>query len=616
MGNQAVTKIDKDSRAKFIKHLLGDIRALEIMLDKNLVESDTIRIGAEQEFCLVNEDWRPADNATRILRTIDDPHFTNEIARYNLEINLDPEKLTDSCFSKMERQLRQLLDKASDAARKYNTKIVLTGILPTIGMRELTMEFMTPSIRYELLNEAVKNLRRTDLEMHIRGVDELTVHHDSVLFEACNTSFQLHLQVPPNDFIASYNWAQAISGPILGIAANSPVLMGRELWSETRIALFQQSIDTRSSSYALKDKQARVTFGDRWASESIAEIYKDEIAKYEVLLSTDIEKDSLEELRKGHLPKLEALGLHNGTIYRWNRPCYGANEETAHIRIENRYLPSGPTILDEMANFAFWVGLMIARPTEFDDMPSCMDFRDAKDNFIKAARNGAHSMMHWKGKSIPTRELVTKELLPLAYKGLKKCKIDQNDIERYLNVIEARALGTDGATWLVQNHRDLKKKMKPDDALVVLTKSIYENQQGQLPVAEWPNTADNLRVKAYATLAKHLMATRIFTVNENDLADMATSIMNWENIHHVPVLNDEHKLCGLLTWNHMMEYLREKSDFSGIKVHELMVKNVITVAPDTELETVYELLARHRIGCLPVVQDDNLVGIITKTDMV
>jgi hypothetical protein len=283
MGTHSVDKIDKDSRAKFVRHLLSDVQALEIMLERGMVENDVTRIGAEQEFCLVTKNWRPANNAPTILKAIDDIHFTSEIARFNLEINLDPVVLKGNCFSKIESQLRLLLSKAAARAKKYDTKIILIGILPTISVNELSKEYRTPSIRFELLNAAVRHLRKKDIELHILGVDELSLNHDSILFEACNTSCQMHLQIAPQDFVASYNWAQLISGPILSISGNSPLLLGRELWHETRIALFQQSVDTRSSSYLLKEKQPRVTFGDAWASGSIVDIYKDDIASNEVM---------------------------------------------------------------------------------------------------------------------------------------------------------------------------------------------------------------------------------------------------------------------------------------------------------------------------------------------
>jgi CBS domain-containing protein len=615
MGTNQVRKVDEISRSRFVKHLLDDIRALEILLRKGMIENDIIRIGAEQEFCLVNANWRPSKNAAQVLSRVADKHFTHEIAKFNLEINLDPEVLQANCFSLMETKLRQFLKKASLAANKHDTKLVLTGILPTISLNELSLDFMTPSRRYELINDAVKNIRKQNLELHIRGVDELSVHHDSVLFEACNTSFQLHLQIPPEDFVASYNWAQAISGPMLGICANSPLLMGRELWNETRIALFQQSVDTRSSSYHLKDKLPRVTFGNNWISESIVDIYKDDIAEYEVLLATDIAESSLDELDKGRIPKLEALGVHNGTIYRWNRPCYGTNGKTAHIRIENRYLPSGPSVLDQMANFAFWVGLMMGRPSEFDNMSKVMDFRNAKDNFIKAARTGVNSIMHWKDKTFSTPELIVNELLPVAHAGLQKSVIDKKDIEHYLKIIEQRANGMNGATWTIKNYRKLKQQMKKDDALVSLTRTIFENQQTLLPVSEWPMIKEIYNFRTNALLAEQLMSTHLFTVNENDLAAMATSIMEWKNIHHVPVLNDEQQLCGLLTWSHITEHLRENKSSSELKVRDLMVKDVITITPDTEMETVYQTLEKHRIGCLPVIKEGSLIGIITRNDM-
>ncbi len=616
MGSHKVNKIDTARRAGFVRHLLSDIQALEIMLEKNLVESDIVRIGCEQEFCLVNTNWRPSKNAVDILEALQDPHFTTELARYNLEINLDPEELKLNCFTKVEDQLRSLLAKASHVSQKFNTRIVLAGILPTISKNELLLEFMTPSPRYRLLNEIVRQMRKSDLTLHIRGVDELSITHDSVLFEACNTSFQTHLQIAPDNFIPSYNWAQAISGPILGICANSPLLLGRELWSETRIALFEQSIDTRSSSYSLLDKEARVTFGNHWASGSIVDIFKDDIARFEIMLAADIETNSLDELQKGNIPRLKALALHNGTIYRWNRPCYGHGKDQAHIRIECRYIPAGPTVLDEMANFALWAGLMMGRPGKFDDMSACMDFRDAKSNFIKAARTGSSSILSWMHEQVSVRDLMIRELLPIAYSGLEKARVDKNDIERLLSIIEKRAKGMTGDQWNVRNYRKLKKHMKQDDALVTLTKDIYENQQTLLPVSEWPECDTGSKILANAYLAEHIMSTQLFTVNKQDLADMATSIMQWKNIHHVPVTDDAGELCGLLTWNHMKEYVKEGPGQSGTTVSDIMVHKVITITPDTNIGNVVRLMKKHQIGCLPVVQNKTLIGIITRKDMV
>lgn len=615
MGEHQVdTEITKEKRAQFIRHLLSDIAALEQMLQTGLIEDDITRIGAEQEFCLVTPNWRPANNAEALLAAINDEHFTTELARYNLEINLDPAELTGNCFSRVEHQLNTLLNLARNKATEHDTNLVLTGILPTISKTELAFDYMTPNPRYWALNNMLKDLRGSDFSLHIKGVDELTVTHDSVLFEACNTSFQMHLQIAPDDFVPSYNWSQAISGPLLGISTNSPLLLGRELWAETRIALFQQSIDTRNSSYALKDQQARVTFGDSWAEGTVADIFRNDISRYKVILAKEIEHNSLTQLEQGHIPKLQALNLHNGTIYRWNRPCYGVGGGKPHLRIENRYIPSGPSTVDEMATLALWVGVMMGRPASCNDMNSQMDFRDAKSNFFKAARTGMESLMHWNGSMLPVTELVKKELLPLGYNGLKQCKVDEADIERLLGLVDSRCTGKTGSQWSVTAYRNLRKTMRKDDSLRLLTKAMHDN--GHLPMHQWPEEIPAEPSRAAASSVGHIMSTQLFTVNQNDLAELATNIMQWKDIHHVPVEDDHGNLCGLLTWTHMTHFTENSGSHSDAVVSDIMVSDVITATTDASISEAINLMKENNIGCLPVVQDSQLVGIVTIKDMI
>ena len=584
------------------------------MIERGMIENDVTRIGSEQEFCLVNENWRPSKNAEQLLEEINDPHFTTELARYNLEINLDPVELKGKCFSKIKDQLTTLLDKAKAVASKKDSKVILTGILPSISKNEIAFDYMTPNPRYWNINDITRELRGGDFELNLSGVDELSITHDSVLFEACNTSFQMHLQIPSDDFISSYNWAQVIAGPVLSICTNSPLLLGRELWSETRIALFQQSIDTRTTTHALKDQQARVTLGNRWAEGTATDIFKNDVAIYKVILSKEIENDSLNELEAGKIPKLQALCLHNGTIYRWNRACYGVGGGKPHLRIENRYIPAGPTIIDEIANFAFWVGLMKGRPSEFDDVANQLDFRDAKANFIKAARTGRDSSLHWKGQQIPAPELVTKELLPIAYAGLEKMSVAKEDIEKLLGIIEKRTTGTTASKWLIKNYRNLKKSIRQDDALITITKGIHENQKTDLPVHEWSMIESFKPIEA-AHQVGHIMSTRLFVVNENDLAELATSIMLWKNINHVPVENSSGDLCGLLTRTHMERYQEMEAMNEDLLVSDIMSKEVITVQPDTEISKAIQLMKKLEYGCMPVVQGSHLIGIITIKDV-
>ena len=379
MGYLDVTKLSKKKdRANYIHHLINDIKALDMMITQGLIEEEPIRVGAEQEFCLVNNQFSPSNNSLDVLETINDSHFTTEINNYNLEVNLDPVILEGKCFSLLHKQLKTLMQKAKLSANKHNTKVVLAGILPSIILENITLDKMTPMQRYEVLNEAIKDSRREDFNIHIKGVDELNLLHDSVMLEGCNTSFQMHLQVNPNNFVDTYNWSQAIAGPILSVCTNSPLLFGKELWSETRIALFTQSIDTRANSYVLDENLSRVSFGSQWETGNISDIFKDNISRFRSFLTTAYIKDSVDMINNGEIPKLKALNLHNGTVYPWNRVCYGVFNNKPHLRIENRYIPSGPTLIDEIANMAFWVGVMMGKPKEYNNIHEIWDFNDVK----------------------------------------------------------------------------------------------------------------------------------------------------------------------------------------------------------------------------------------------
>lgn len=617
MGDHLVhSKFGRKERLAFASHLLSDIAALDRMLEEGLIEKDIVRIGAEQEFCLVGADWRPSKNAEAILNNIDDPHFTTEIAKFNLEINLDPIKLEGRAFSKIETQLTHLLTKASKIANDQNSKIILTGILPTISYGDLKLASMTNATRYFLLNDRLKYLKGGDFLIHLSGVDELTINHDSVMFEACNTSFQTHLQIDPNDFISSYNWAQAISGPVLGICVNSPLLFGRELWSESRIGLFQQSVDIRPFSHSLLNQQSRVSFGNSWLKGSIVDYFKHEISRHKIIMSKDISKTSLEELNDGQIPKLHALNLHNGNIYRWNRACFGVGNGKAHIRIENRYIPSGPTIIDEMANFAFWVGLMQGRPSYFDDLQKLMDFEDAQSNFIKASRTGSESIMSWMGQKIALNDLVRNVLLPLSRNGLEKMAVDHHDIDRLLSVIEGRTLGQTPAQWSVASFRALKNTMKPDAALVKLTEQMYNNKEQNTPAHLWPTIDLNQEQICPAHQVEHAMTTQLFTVQKDDSASLILHIMRWKNIHHLPVVDRNEKLVGLLTWSQMQSFFEHhKQSEVNLLVSDIMLRNVCSVSPETGLAEAKQIIDTKKIGCLPVVQNNQLIGIITRNDL-
>lgn len=614
MGIKSVRKIDSiHERKLYNEHLLADIRALEIMCREGLIEEGITRIGAEQELCLIDHNWYPAPYAMELLEASGEDRFTTEITRYNLEINLDPLLLEGHCFRTLYRQLKNDMKLLSDKGEALGVRVLLTGILPTISLKHLRAEYMAPVDRYYALNNLMRELRGREFDLHIKGVDEVSLKHDSVLFEGCNTSFQTHLQVGADDFINSYNWAQMIAGPVLSICTNSPLLLGKELWDETRIALFNQSIDTRASSFQLNERESRVSFGDDWAPSCVADLFRQEVLRFRSLLTSDFQGLSDEMLAGGEVPELRALALHNGTIYRWNRACYGVTKGKPHLRIENRYIPAGPTLKDEVANMAFWVGLMKGRPQAYNDLSSKYDFRDVKNNFLMAARYGMGSRFYWGTQLIGADELLREILLPIAYRGLLDSGVDREEASYFLGIIENRIDHQDASRWMRKSFRALRTHMKKTDACRALTAAIYTYQQREIPVSAWPILQEDVNIKLEAEKCVHQYMNRnVETALVDDNAAFIAQLMAWRGIHHMPVIDEKGLLKGILT---STDLERSNLDLQDLTVAEIMNKEVITISPDHNITEARDILLKHHIGSLPVVQDDYLVGIITKNDV-
>ncbi|MEC9374408.1 MAG: hypothetical protein VYC34_11220, partial [Planctomycetota bacterium] len=527
----------------FMKALLRDLQALEEMLNRGMIESDARRIGAEQEMFLIDSGWRPAPMAEETLAKLDDPRFAPELGKFNLEANVDPLLFRGDCLSRMERQLEELVARARDAARDCGADVLLTGILPTLTKGDLGLENMMPRPRYAALNEGLTRLRGGEYEFHIKGSDELIIKHDSVMLEACNASFQAHFQVAPAEFARLYNISQAALGPVMAASTNSPLLFGRRLWRETRIALFQQSVDTRNTPSHLRELAPRVSFGTDWAKGDVLEVYREDVARFRAFMTTDIDEDPFECIARGEAPRLSALRLHNSTVYRWNRACYGVADGKAHLRIENRVLPSGPTIRDEVANAALWFGLVAGLADECEDVTARMSFEDAKSNFFDAARHGLAARQTWfDEESLPADTLILEKLAPLARRGLESAGVDSADIETYLGVIEARVRsGNTPSKWALRSLSAMPADASRGEKMRAITAAMASRQQGGTPAHEWDParaeeagcwTRGHQRVEQY-------MTTDLFTVNQDELIDLVAAVMDWRHIRHVPVEDDQ-----------------------------------------------------------------------------
>jgi CBS domain-containing protein/gamma-glutamylcysteine synthetase len=611
---------DPESMRAFMRSLLEDLRALEKMLQGEWFETGVRRIGAEQEMFLVDRQLRPANKALALLEELPRSHFTTELGLFNLELNLTPLVFQKDCLARLEREIVERLTEVREVAARHGTKVVLTGILPTLEKRDLGLDSMTPIPRYYQLNQIMRGLRGGEFRTYIKGLDELQAKHDNVMLEACNTSFQLHFQVGPGEFALLYNVAQLATAPVLAAAVNSPVLLRHRLWQETRVALFQQSVDTRSEAHAQRGGRARVNFGDHWIEESILEIFREDVARFRVLIAAELEESPLALLARGQAPELKALRLHNGTIYRWNRPCYGVVDGRAHLRIEARALPAGPSVLDEVANAAFFFGLMCGLSDEFGNPRDKMPFDDAKANFMAAARYGLHARLHWfDGKTHGADQLIRGELLPLARRGLLSRGIDEGDVDRYLGVIAARvASGRTGAQWMLDSLEASEDHLRPDERYRALTAAILDNQCSGKPVHEWELaqvvTATAVR-DSYRTIGQ-FMSTDLFTVHPEDLIDLAASVMDWEHLRHVPVEDHEGHLVGLISHRQLLRQVSQGQTGRPIAVREIMRPDPITATPETTTLQALETMRANKLGCLPVVHDGKLVGIVTESDFI
>ena len=626
MGEHDVSlDTDNERLRAFTRALLEDVRVLEQMLDEpGRFETGIRRIGAEQELFVVEPDLRPSLRGHELLEELPDSSFTAELGRFNLEINLSPREFVGTCLRDMEGELRQNLALAREAAARQGTRIAMAGILPTLGREHLSLDAMTPNPRYMELNKALTGMRGGSFKTYLKGPDELSLEHDNVMLEACNTSFQIHFQVAPDEFAKLHNLSQVVTAPVLAVAVNSPVLLQHRLWHETRVALFQQSLDSRSTAEAERGHRTRVSFGDRYVNDSMIELLREDIARFRTIIASDDIEDSAEILRNGGVPKLRAWCLFNGTVYRWNRPCYGITRTPEgprpHLRIENRVLPAGPSVPDAMANAAFYFGLMSALGDEVGDVTERLPFDAAASNFTAASRYGLKSRLTWfDGSEHPASELVL-ELLPIARKGLAAHDVEPADIDRYLGTIEERATsGRTGSQWVLDSLRTLEPNEPSADARYrAVTRAMIAHQEHDEPVARWPLVAASGTAdwrESYRTVSQ-VMTRDLFTVHPEDLVDLAASMMEWEHVRHVPVEDHEGKLVGIVGHRALLRIVGRglKGMTKPVAVREIMKPDPVTIGPDATTLQAIATMREHRLACLPVVKDGKLLGIVTEHD--
>ncbi|CAI2717403.1 glutamate-cysteine ligase family protein [Nitrospina watsonii] len=460
---------------EFKRRLHRETDRLSAWFHEGVFEQEPGYCGFELEAWLVDADFQPAPVNDIILPRIDHPLVVPELARFNFELNSTPQVLSADMLGNMDRELETIWSLCDAHARDAGCGVMAIGILPTITDDALTVANMSSNSRYQALNEQVLRLRNgRNLVLDIKGRDHLHVEHDDVMLESVTTSLQIHIQCPPQHAARHYNLSQVLAAPMAAVTANSPYLFGRDLWDETRIPAFEQSIAV--ASFRAHDGRTigRATFGTGYAESSILEPFLENLYAYPILLP--IHFDEPEE-------NLSHLRLHNGTIWRWTRPLIGVSDNGApHLRIEHRVPAAGPSRPDIIANVALLLGLMVHFVHEEPRLEELIPFTQARDNFYRAARNGLCSEIKWIGNRTGTmQELVLDQLVPAARQGLERAGVRQADIDHYIGgiIVPRVRSGQNGARW----QRDFVAKHGCD--MAALTAAYYRNQNSRRPVHEW-----------------------------------------------------------------------------------------------------------------------------------
>ena len=479
----------QEDRADYRQKVRRCLDVLALMLDDLAFDAESPMTGLEIELNLMDADAEPAMRNAEILAGLADPTFQTELGKFNLELNARPRLISGAGFADYEQDIIDSLGRAEDRAKRSDSTIVLIGTLPTLRPGHLVLANLSADERYRALNDQLAGARGEQFSVDIRGVERLQTASDSIAPEAACTSVQCHLQVTPEQFPASWNAAQAVAGIQVAVGANSPYLHGRQLWAETRIALFEQATDTRPDELKAQGVRPRVWFGERWIT-SVFDLFEENVRYFPPLLPVMDEEDPLAVLRAGGVPCLGELRLHNGTVYRWNRPVYDVMNGRPHLRVENRVLPAGPTVIDMLANAAFYFGLVRQLAGEERPIWSELPFGAAEDNFHAAARRGIEATVHWPGRGeVMVTELVRDTLLAKAHAGLDAFGVAPAHRDRLLGVIEERCrTGRNGATWQTQavwaaeHRRGLDRQGALHDMLL----RYSSLQQTNEPVHTWP----------------------------------------------------------------------------------------------------------------------------------
>lgn len=489
----AADHFDLDDRRRFRARLHTCLDGLRRLLGEERFDRPRDMAGVEVEVSLADSHGAPQMVNDEVLTRMATADFQTELGKYTLELNMAPRALSGRILDDLAEELRVALGYADRMAAVCGARVVMVGVLPTVTEQAMVLETFSPVDRYLLLNDQIMAARGELVSLDLAGAEHLTGTFDSIAPESACTSVQFHLQVTPARFAPFWNAAQAAAAAQVAVGANAPFVFGRQLWHESRPAFFLQATDSRPPEFAAQGVRPRAWFGERWI-DSVTCLFEENLAYFPALLPLCDAEDPQQVLDAGGVPRLAELALHNGTVYRWNRPVYAVTDGVPHLRVENRVLSTGPTVTDTVANAAFLYGLVRALADQPDPVWRRLAFTAAEQNFHAACRHGIHATLIWPHpggsgcREVPAARLVADHLLPLAAAGLDAFGVAAPDRDRYLGVIEGRCRRrTTGADWQTAiYHQERENGADRTAALAALVRRYCDLARTDTPVHSWP----------------------------------------------------------------------------------------------------------------------------------
>ncbi|TDC74420.1 glutamate-cysteine ligase family protein [Streptomyces hainanensis] len=494
MGEKFVAdRFDLAARQEYRARLHDCLTALERLLREERFDGPRDLIGLEVELSMADSGGSPRMVNDEVLARMATRDFQSELGQFTIELNMPPRRLSGRVFDDLAEELRIAIGYADRMAAEFGAGLVLTGVLPTITPEEMAPGTLSPGDRYTLLNDQILAARGEAIHLDITGTETLSQSFDSIAAESACTSVQFHLQVTPDRFADTWNAAQVTAAAQIAVGANSPFVFGHELWQESRLQLFLQATDSRPPEMAAQGVRPRAWFGERWI-DSVLELFEENVRYYPALLPLRDEEDPLSVVEAGGVPALGELALHNGTVYRWNRPVYAVVDGVPHLRVENRVLSTGPTVTDTVANAAFYYGLVRALADQPEPVWRRLPFTVAAENFQAACRHGIDAEFGWPAEDggdlvrLPAHRLTAERLLPLADRGLEAAGVAAPDRDHYLSVIEGRCRRrVTGAGWQTRTYHQLVASgADRSTALRELVRRYCDLARTDTPVHSWP----------------------------------------------------------------------------------------------------------------------------------